>query len=35
MTKNPISVNKDTLAVKAISIMNEKNYQFMCALKKE
>ena len=33
MTKNPISVDKDILAAKAISIMNEKNYQFVCTLK--
>ena len=30
MTKNPISVNKDTLAVKAISIMNEKKITSLC-----
>ena len=24
MTKNPISINKDALAVKALSLMNEK-----------
>ncbi len=30
MTKNPISVNKDILAVKAISIMNEKKITSLC-----
>ena len=30
MTKNPISVNKDVLAVKAISIMNEKKITSLC-----
>ena len=30
MTKNPISIEKDTLAVKALSIMNEKkNYMLV------
>ncbi len=32
MTKNPISINKDSLAVKALSLMNEKkNYILMCS----
>ena len=30
MTKNPISVDKDILAVKAISIMNEKKITSLC-----
>ena len=30
MTKNPVSVNKDILAVKAISIMNEKKITSLC-----
>ena len=35
MTKNPISIEKDTLAVKALNIMNEKkNYLFMRIQKK-
>ena len=31
MTKNPISINKDELAAKAIEVMNRKNYKSMCA----
>ena len=30
MTKNPIKIEKNTLATKALSIMNEKNNVFMC-----
>ena len=30
MTKNPVSVEKDTLAVKALSIMNEKKITSLC-----
>ena len=30
MTKNPISVNKDTLAMKALSIMNENKITSLC-----
>ena len=30
MTKNPISVNKDILAVKALSIMNNKKITSLC-----
>ena len=30
MTKNPISINKDLLAVKALSIMNEKKITSLC-----
>jgi arabinose-5-phosphate isomerase len=30
MTKNPISVDKDILAAKAISIMNEKKITSLC-----
>ena len=36
MTKNPIKIEKDTLATKALSIMNEKkNYKFVCLQSKE
>ncbi len=35
MTKNPISVNKDILAVKAISIMNEKKITSLCVHSKK
>ncbi len=34
MTKNPISVDKDTLAVKALNIMNEKKITCLCVFKK-
>ena len=30
MTKNPININKDTLAIKALSIMNEKRITSLC-----
>ena len=30
MTKNPISINKDLLAVKALSLMNEKKITSLC-----
>ena len=30
MTKNPISVNKDTLVLKALSIMNSKKITSLC-----
>ena len=30
MTKNPIKVNKDTLAIKALSIMNENKITSLC-----
>ena len=30
MTKNPIGIEKDTLAAKALALMNEKNNIFMC-----
>ena len=34
MTKNPISVEKDTLAAKALSIMTEKKITCLCVYKK-
>ena len=34
MTKNPISVEKDTLAVKALNIMNEKKITSLCVYKR-
>ena len=34
MTKNPISIDKDTLAVKALNIMNEKKITCLCVFKK-
>ena len=34
MTKNPVSIDKDTLAVKALSIMNEKKITCLCVFKK-
>ena len=34
MTKNPISIDKDTLAAKALSIMNEKKITCLCVFKK-
>ena len=33
MTKNPINVDKDTLATKALSIMNEKKITSLCVHK--
>ena len=35
MTKNPISVEKDTLAVKALSIMNDKKITSLCVYNKK
>lgn len=34
MTKNPISIEKDTLAVKALNLMNEKKITSLCIYKK-
>ncbi len=34
MTKDPVSIDKDTLAVKALSIMNEKKITCLCVFKK-
>ncbi len=34
MTKNPISIDKDTLAAKALNIMNEKKITCLCDFKK-
>jgi arabinose-5-phosphate isomerase len=34
MTKNPVSVEKDTLAVKALNLMNEKKITSLCVYKK-
>ena len=34
MTRNPISVDKDILAAKAVSIMNEKKITSLCVYKK-
>ena len=34
MTKNPISIDKDTLAAKALNIMNEKKITSLCVFKK-
>ena len=34
MTKNPISIEKDTLAVKALNIMNERKITCLCVYKK-
>ena len=34
MTKNPISVEQNTLAAKALSIMNEKKVTSLCVYKK-
>ena len=34
MTKNPISIEKDTLAVKALNLMNEKKITSLCVYKK-
>ncbi len=33
MTKNPVSVDKETLAVKALSIMSEKKITSLCVHK--
>ena len=30
MTKNPISINADVLAAKALSLMNSKRITFLC-----
>ena len=35
MTKNPISVDKDLLAVKALAIMNEKKITSLCVHNKK
>ena len=35
MTKNPISINKDALAVKALSLMNEKKITSLCVHNKK
>ena len=35
MTKNPISVDKDMLAVKSLSIMSEKKITSLCVHKNE
>ena len=35
MTKNPIRVEKDTLATKALSIMNEKKITSLCVFNKK
>ena len=34
MSKNPISVHKDTLAAKALGIMNEKKITSLCVYNK-
>jgi len=34
MTKNPISIEKDTLAAKALNIMNEKKITSLCIFDK-
>ncbi len=34
MTKNPISINADSLAAKALSLMNSKRITFLCVHKK-
>ena len=33
MTKNPISINADVLAAKALSLMNSKRITFLCVHK--
>ena len=33
MTKNPISIDKDSLAAKALSLMNEKKITSLCVHK--
>ena len=35
MTKNPISIDKDSLAVKALSLMNEKKITSLCVHSKK
>ncbi len=35
MTKNPISIDKDSLAVKALSLMNEKKITSLCVHNKK
>ena len=35
MTKNPISINKDALAAKAISLMNNKKITSLCVFNKK
>ena len=35
MTKNPIKIEKDTLATKALSIMNEKKITSLCVFNKK
>ena len=35
MTKNPVSVNKNILAVKALSIMNNKKITSLCVYEKK
>ena len=34
MTKNPISINPDVLAAKALALMNSKRITFLCVHKK-
>ena len=34
MTKKPISINKDALAVKALSLMNSKKITSLCVFEK-
>ena len=35
MTKNPISINKESLAAKALSLMNEKKITSLCVYDKK
>ena len=35
MTKNPISIDKESLAVKALSLMNEKKITSLCVYDKK
>ena len=35
MTKNPISINKDDLAAKALALMNEKKITSLCVYEKK
>ena len=35
MTKNPISIDKDALAAKALSIMNDKKITSLCVYNKK
>ena len=35
MTKNPISINADVLAAKALALMNSKRITFLCVHKKQ